>query len=362
LHPKNASQWTAPVIPPVDIRFEQTAGFVRIGDLVPVVVRIDTHGQSINAAELHLAFSTVGLVVDHVSQEQSIFTIWAEQPAWNNTAGTITATAGRPNGIIASDASILTVYFRASASGAWDVSAAADTKFLLNDGSGTAIEGRPGKISINIVDTLVPTISLTSQSNPTPETWSRGKNVDVSWTLVPKAQYSFTFSSRADRDPDQIPEATDGHEVFATLDDGVYYFALSQVLEGTWSPIVRRRFLVDHTAPQEFSIVRLPGGQLDGRDAISWLANDATSGVAAVTVRVAGQTISNPTTPLRVQPLWYGEEVTVTLIDQAGNIRQAKTVLPGTPRISLWVIVGCVALAIVAGVTAWWAHRRHRRS
>lgn len=346
----------------VSVRFEQTAGLIRMGDIVPVVVRIDTHGQSINAAELDLTFSTVGLEVDHISQEQSIFTVWAEQPTWNNRAGTIHATAGRPNGIIASDASIMTIYFRAPGSGAWEVSSAATTRFLLNDGRGTKMTADPVKATINVVDSLVSAFVLTSLSNPTSESWTKGSSIDVSWTMLPKAQYSFVFTTRADLDPDQTPEVTDGHEVFPVTEDGVYYFAITSITEGIWSPIHRRRFLVDHTPPKEFSIIRLPGSQLDGRDALTWLANDATSGVASVTVLVGGQTIHNPRLPLRIQPFWAGQEVTIILADQAGNERRGMYRIPGTAFISWWVSAGLAVLAIVAGLTAWFIHRRHRHS
>lgn len=346
----------------VSIRFEQTAGLIRMGDIVPVVVRIDTHGQSINAAELDLTFSTVGLEVDHISQEQSIFTVWAEQPTWNNRTGTIHATAGRPNGIIASDASIMTVYFRAPGSGAWEVSSAATTRFLLNDGRGTKMTADPVKATIDVVDSLVSAFVLTSLSNPTSESWTKSATIDVSWTMLPKAQYSFVFTTRADLDPDQTPEVTDGHEVFSATEDGIYYFAITSVTEGIWSPIHRRRFLVDHTPPKEFSIIRLPGSQLDGRDALTWLANDATSGVATVTVLVNGQTIHNPKLPLRIQPLWAGQEVAIVLTDQAGNERRATYRIPGTAFISWWVSAGLAVLAMVAGLTAWFIHRRHHHS
>lgn len=347
---------------PVSIRFEQTAGLIRMGDIVPVVVRIDTHGQSINAAELDLTFSTVGLEVDHISQEQSIFTVWAEQPTWNNRSGTIHATAGRPNGIIASDASIMTIYFRAPGSGAWEVSSATTTRFLLNDGLGTTMKAESVKATINVVDSLVSAFVLTSRSNPTSESWSKSATIDVSWTMVPKAQYSFVFTTRADLDPDQTPEVTDGHEVFSATEDGVYYFAITSITEGVWTQIHRRRFLVDHTPPKEFSIIRLPGSQLDGRDALTWLANDATSGVASVTVMVGGQTFHNPSLPLRIQPLWAGQDVTIILTDQAGNERRATYRIAGTALISWWAVWVLAGVAILAAIVAWVIHRRHRHS
>jgi hypothetical protein len=220
----------------------------------------------------------------------------------------------------------------------------------------------PVKAAIQVVDSLVAGFSLTSLSNPTSESWTKGENIDVSWTMTPKAQYSFVFTTRADLDPDQTPEVTDGHEVFSATQDGVYYFAITSITEGVWSPIHRRRFLVDHTTPKPFTIIRLPGSQLDGRDALTWLANDATSGIAAVTVLVGRQTIHNPKLPLRIQPLWAGQELTVVLVDQAGNEQRATYRIPGTAFISWWVSAGLAVLAIVAGFAAWFIHRRHHHS
>ena len=105
---------------------------------VPIV--IDTAGQTMNAAEVQLAFDPKLVEVVRVGKERSLFKIWIEgHPKFSNISGTISFAGGVMSPGFSGKAQIGTVTLRSKQALRTELRFAAGTQILLNDGKGTAV-------------------------------------------------------------------------------------------------------------------------------------------------------------------------------------------------------------------------------
>ncbi len=328
-------------------------GILRTGETVAVEVLLDSAGQEINAAEIHLQFDSKALRVEKVAREQSAFTLWPEEPRWDNESGEVTLIGGRPNGLVAVDGSVATVYFATLRSGAVSVSTQ-DSRMHLNDGEGTAVALGGKEFSLHIFDPLVEVIVLRSSTHPTAEQWSKTHAVEVAWDIVPGGLYSYVFSQDSQAVPDDVPETIVGKVRYADLRDGVYYFTIKAKVSNAlaWSNVVQRRFLIDGTPPQPLELAE--ARPMSGIVLLTWQAVDAVSGVARSTLAVNGTDQGEVLSPLTLRPEWRGQKLTITVKDQAGNTTtgewvfdQAQAASPGGWLWLVWLVPVLVA-AIVA--------------
>src|SRR3989344_8896537 len=77
--------------------FSPSSGTVSAGQSFSIVVRVNTGGTAINAAEGSIVFDPAQLSVSSISKSGSIFTIWAEEPKFSNAEGTVEFAGGVPN-------------------------------------------------------------------------------------------------------------------------------------------------------------------------------------------------------------------------------------------------------------------------
>src|SRR3989344_843354 len=90
-----------------------SSGQVSVGQSFSVVLRVNTGGTAVNAAEGSVIFDQAKLSVTSVSKSGSVFTIWAEEPKFSNAEGTIEFAGGVPNpGYSGSNGLVLTINFR----------------------------------------------------------------------------------------------------------------------------------------------------------------------------------------------------------------------------------------------------------
>jgi len=101
-------------------------------------VNVDTN-REINAAEGNIYFPTDKLKVVGVSQEESIFSLWAVEPSYSNIEGTIWFGGVLPTpGFKGSEGKILTITFKPIKEGKADIRFE-EGLVLANDGNGTDI-------------------------------------------------------------------------------------------------------------------------------------------------------------------------------------------------------------------------------
>lgn len=118
---------------------------------VKVPIIIDTANQTMNAAEIHLAFDPQQVEVVGVSKEKSLIKLWiTDQPSFSNTMGTISFAGGVMNPGFKGKGQVGTVTLRSKDPVIAELRFAGGTQILLNDGKGTAVplELAPIKVTI----------------------------------------------------------------------------------------------------------------------------------------------------------------------------------------------------------------------
>lgn len=110
-----------------------------VGEVFSVLVKLDTGGRTINAAEAFLEFPAEEIEVKEVSFENSIFDIWPSEPFYSNEEGFISFGGGLPTpGFNGSSGTILTIFFEAKKEGQAAVNFS-QARVLADDGLGTDI-------------------------------------------------------------------------------------------------------------------------------------------------------------------------------------------------------------------------------
>ena len=149
--------------------------------------------------------------------------------------------------------------------------------------------------------------------------------------------------------PDDTPDQLAVRVTYDGLADGVYYFTLKSRATGQdWSEVTQRRFLLDQTPPEPFSIESVSNPALPDVRLLSWLASDATSGVEQYRLLVDGREQGIVTSPLEYKSEWIGRNITIIATDAAGNRRSSELVSTATPW-SVQNIAMIVAAAIIVG-------------
>lgn len=78
------------------LSFSPASAVTTVGTPFTVTVLLSTEGVVANAVDTVLSFPTDKLTVSKISPENSILSLWVQEPSYSNTAGTITFTGGTP--------------------------------------------------------------------------------------------------------------------------------------------------------------------------------------------------------------------------------------------------------------------------
>lgn len=284
------------------IFFTPAVGQYSVGSDLKVQVRLDSEGQSINAAELHLSFTKASLQVQSISKVGSIFTLWPEEPTYSNTNGSISITGGVPNGTTTSNGLIATLTFRPIAIGQGSLAVAPGSSVLLNDGYGTLASLKAGQGQYTLVArpaTPVPSSVVSPAPSETPS---------PSMTPEPSSDFS---------DDKTSPER---FKIFIGNDQRIF--------DGRW--------YVLFSAFDAYS--GLEHYELQEEKPWQWLLNLFRGEVIVESPRIA----KNPYL-LGDQSLW--STITVWAYDHNGNVRVSKL----RPWLQKPLVIG-LGLALLGGV------------
>lgn len=333
-----------------------------VDETIPVTIKLSTNGLNLNAIDLTLNYSTVGLSVDRVERSLTNFPLWPDEPTWDDTRGTLHMSGGRPNGFISAGATVATVYVKLHASGLWQLRVGSISRGYENDGLGTPTVIQSSPLDMPVVELSLPGIELTSASHPSTTTWYADANVQMSWVTVPGSQYSFAFSSDPATEPDDVPDVTTGTQDYANVGDGAWWFTIkTRGADGIWSPITRRAALVDVTAPDPFVLSLLPSSAVGGQESLGWSTVDGGSGIAQYVLSVGGRQVGAARSPLTIRPEWQGKVITIRAFDEAGNSTSASWREPHRryPWLEVLLAVGLIGGAGVASIFV--VRKRQRR-
>ena len=133
------------------------------GSTFNVNVLVKVQGIAINAAEAVISFPPDKLEVVQISKNGSIFSMWAEEPAFSNTKGKISFVGGVPSpGFQGNSGKVFTILFKTKNQGIAKVNFS-DEKILANDPHGTDIFNSSSEGNYNIIASDEFTAALENQ-------------------------------------------------------------------------------------------------------------------------------------------------------------------------------------------------------
>ena len=98
--------------------FSPSSGNFSVGNILTTSVLVNTQSQAINNSDAVINFPASLLEVVSVSKSGSVFSLWVEEPAFSNSAGTITFNGGLPTpGFNGTAGKIVNIVFRVKSAG-----------------------------------------------------------------------------------------------------------------------------------------------------------------------------------------------------------------------------------------------------
>jgi hypothetical protein len=283
--------------------FNPSSGNFTVGNILTTSVLVNTQGESINNSDAVINFPTDLLEVVSVSKSGSIFSLWVEEPAFSNSAGTISFNGGLPTpGFNGAAGEIINIVFRVKKAGSASVifSSAA---VRANDGYGTDILKNKAQAQFNLISSaeLSPPIvsppitagvpaapEISSPTHPDPNKWYALKDAKFTWPLSSDITGSRLLVGRI---PTAVPTITyippiSSREV-TDLEDGIWYFSVQLRNSAGWGAISRFRFQIDTERPERFEIIKVRRDDLtEPRAKFIFDASDKTSGIDYYEVRI----------------------------------------------------------------------------
>lgn len=318
-----------------------------VGNIVTVKVLVDTQGRAINNSDGIIQFPADSLEVLSISKNQSIFSIWVEEPKFSNNEGTISYNGGIPNpGYTGANGEILTATFKVKKTGPASI-VFSDSTVRENDGRGTdilssklpaTIQNGPAVVDtpvVPVVSSLPPKPIVKSLTHPEQDGWYSETTGTFSWTVPAGVTSLQTILSK---NPAAVPSITYDRSVSQrtvnNLSDGILYFHVRYLNNVGWGPTAHYKIQID-TTPPELSSLRVEN--VDGRDVVTFASKDSLSGIERYELSIDDQASielktseGNPQYVLPVQnPSTH--RLTVVAFDKAGNKSEITTSFDSSP-------------------------------
>ncbi len=116
------------------------SGSYSVGNIITARVIVGSAGQSINAIGGQVSFSSNTLTLVGISKNNSVITLWAQDPTYSNGAGTASFQGVTLNGYTGNGGTVVTLTFKAKAVGTGTIQiSSSNSSVLLNDGQGTDV-------------------------------------------------------------------------------------------------------------------------------------------------------------------------------------------------------------------------------
>jgi hypothetical protein len=372
----------APTAHAATMSFVSSESSASVGDMIDVSVRVDSGGQSVNAAQGTIQYPANILQVQSVDHSNSIFNIWAQEPSVNTSTGAISFLGGGTNSFSGTSLYILDVKFLVKGTGKATLDLT-NTGVTVGDGSGSNIlDGTtPLSISVNGMTgaastgaTAVPGLPntgaaaasstaatpqpitrapiaaiglpaapvLTVPLYPDPTRWYNllGDTI-VLWNVPADVTQVSARASHTEINTIGTPETTlsNGQDL-GTLRDGIWYVTARFKNNIGWGPPAYYKISIDTAVPLPFTTQIENAGTDNPSPTITFETSDSLSGIADYTVAIDGAVIAvtaSTTMTLPAQPPG-AHTLVVTATDLAGNSAEDSTsfkILPlPTPQVA----------------------------
>lgn len=318
------------------------SGEYNIGKNITLGVFADTSGTPVNASSGILSFPVDMFEVVSISKNNSIFSLWVQEPVFSNTAGTVQFEGVILNpGFSGTSGRLATVTLRPKKIGTGQVSFVSGG-LLANDGLGTNLATSLSSANITVipaVSQVVPesistltALQVSSPTHPIEDAWYNSNEVLFRWDVPSSVTEIKTVIGRNESSAPRVSFNPPISERRVTdLGEGTYYFGVQYVTASDVSPVSRFRVNIDTVAPDTFTIDNAGLSEV-GNPKISVRANDETSGIDFYRVRIGNQEpldiYQQELVDFELVSYESGEqEVSVEVFDRAGNSTLVQTSL-----------------------------------
>lgn len=285
------------------LRLTPGTGVYTTGANFTVSVVVDSAGKPINAAEGTISFNPREVSVVSVSRSNSIFNLWVTEPAFSNSAGTISFSGGSPSGYTGSAGTVMTITLRASTAGAPRLSFSQGS-VLANDGKGTnVLTGMSsGSYTIGaattaptpeVIEYVAPANTPTapvvrSKTHGDERAWHTAKEAQLYWDLPADVTAVRTLlDDRSGTIPTKVYEEPLRTITLSDLPEGVSYFHIQFKNEEGWGKVTHYRLAIDSEKPSAFSISLPPEADLSNpQQTLLLSATDTASKVIRYQVKI----------------------------------------------------------------------------
>lgn len=332
------------------------SGTYGVDSTFSVKVKVNSGGESINAAEATLIFNPAELNIVKISKSNSIFSLWTTEPTFSNSTGNIVFGGGTPSNFIGTSGTVITITFKAKASASAQVNFSSGS-VLAADGKGTNILANmnggiytlKSKIITPPAEELPPETEYTppttpsgtpvapvisSITHPDPNQWYSNNDPEFSWKIpsdVTAVKLLIGHLSTA------VPTVLYSPPIFEKklegLEDGVWYFHIRFKNQYGWGRILHRKVLIDTQSPEPFEI-KIDNGEdpTNPSPILDFRTTDSLSGVEYYEVKIeeeesisinAAAMIANAYEMSSQPPGEY--TIIVKAVDKAGNSTVATT-------------------------------------
>ncbi len=322
------------------LSFSPAAGTYQEGASLTVGVFVGSGGTALNAVSGVVSFPNDILEITSISKNQSIISLWVQEPSFSNSAGTVNFEGIVLNpGYSGSNGRVLNITFRVKAAGEANLAFSAGS-ILANDGEGSEILSGKGTAKYQLTkatlaepeedsvaaeapianSALAPSIasashSLNGWSNQTTGVFNFDLTEDITSirllldddpTSIPLVVYTPPITSREIKD----------------LDEGVSYLHVQYKNAEGWGEILHYKIQIDTVAPDSFVIKEV------ATSTFLFEASDAEAGILDFEVQIDGgevvKFIDDGSHIYRAPELPSGEHTLfVKAFDAAGNFATA---------------------------------------
>ena len=314
-------------------------GVYSIGDTFTARVIVNTQGATINAADARIRFNPQHVTVVGVSQANSIFTLWAEDP--EIVGNEVVFSGGVPRGYTGTAGTIVTLTLRAVSAGTHRLQFQSGS-VLAADGQGSnVLSSMNGSVYTVQARTQAPAPEtvyvpaantpgaprLTSVTHSDPDGWSRNRLATIGWDLpAGVTQVRTALTQNPSSVPNQVADSLIREITYRDVPDGVSYVHVQFRNAEGWGAIARYRLAIATEGPGGLD-VRLPE-VADLSNPVQTLEISVATSVAPITrasVQIGGGepenfSLTGATSTLTLPALPPGHHmIVVEVFDAAGN-------------------------------------------
>jgi hypothetical protein len=315
-----------------------------VGSNFTIYVGVNSGGNAINAIEATVSIPS-NLSITGAGTGGSLCSIWVQQPtisgssvsfkcgvpSGTTSSGTVASISVRANSVGTGSASIAGARVLAgpglnvtgaSSGGTYTVTEASSGGSSSGGSSSGGSSGgsSSGSSTSRTYSTASPTITSSSHSDQ--NAWSKNNSPAFLWTKgTGVTGFSYVFDQSSGTVPGTSANTTTSSISFSDKSDGVWYFHIRASGTSGWSGASHYRVQIDKAAPTNLIVLTEPKVEADKRPMVSFLAEDAASGIDRYEIKMDQGEFVKTASPFTPESIKSGDHVfTVRAYDKAGNM------------------------------------------